>query len=106
MLTKSEKAKQGLDLLKAAILEVLRDAQNEGRIHVGVIRERLGLPNVPQDYADNNTLIKGVLYHLRDDGIVDNVPKQGWKIIDQEAISMEKVTLKLSGNIYNQYSKT
>ncbi len=68
MLTKLEKAKLGLHFFEEAILKVLHETQNEGRLHAGAIRECLGISNVPQDYADNNTLVKGAYIIL---GITD-----------------------------------
>ena len=78
----TQKARSGLDLLKEAVLEVLRESQNEGRIHVQVISDRLSIPKVHEDYAHSNTLVKGVLFHLRDSGLVDRVPYEGWRLVN------------------------
>ena len=73
-----EDARHGLDLLRRAVIKVLED---HGRLEKGKIREYLGLRNVKGKYARSNSLVEGVLAYLDDEGLVDHVPNEGWKLI-------------------------
>lgn len=76
----SEDARQGLELLKRAVLKVLEDNQHQGRLGKGKIREYLGLPRIDEHHAKSNSLIEGVLSYLEDDDLVDWVAREGWKL--------------------------
>jgi hypothetical protein len=80
MNTNTEKAELGLSYLKEAVLDVLRKSEAEGRLNPNEIRERLGIPKVEEEHAKRNTLIQGILFHLKDEGHVDKIARKGWKI--------------------------
>ena len=72
--------KQGLELLKYAVLMVLYEVRDGYPIPQETIRSRLDIPKVEELPARSNSLIYGILAHLRDDGYVEHELQIGWKI--------------------------
>ena len=80
-------ARAALFSLKEVVLEVLHEARDEGFIEAQTIRERLCIPNISDPSHMTNSLLFGVLDHLKKDGSVERSTNEGWKI-SQEAASL------------------
>ena len=74
-----------LEALKRSALNVLYEARNEGFLQQDKVRKRLGIPKI--DYsspsARSNSLIFGILMHLKDDGYAYLKSRSGWQITKQ-----------------------
>ena len=79
-------ATHGLEILKQCVLMVLYEARDGYPIPQETIRSRLDMPKVEELPARSNSLIYGILAHLRDEGYVEHELQIGWKIT-QEGIS-------------------
>lgn len=71
--------------LKEAVLEVLYEVRDEGRIQPLAIRRRLGLNRADEPGVSANTLIYGILYYLETEGYVEAETGEGWKLTDEAA---------------------
>ena len=80
------RARAALFELKEATLTVLLEARRagEGHIQLESIRKRLGIPKVKETHSQtNNALIRGVLFHLQDDRLVQSETNSGWKATEK-----------------------
>lgn len=84
---RQRRARAALFSLKETVLEVLYEARNEGFIEAQTIRKRLCIPNVDNPTHMTNSLLFGILDHLKREGNVDHLTNVGWKIT-QEAVSL------------------
>lgn len=80
-----QQARLGLFYLKESVVNVLFEAQDE--IRLDEIRVSLGIPRVDEEEDRVNTLIRGILYHLKNEGRVEHIENK-WKITDDEAVLM------------------
>ena len=76
-----------LEALKRSTLNVLYEARDKVPLEQDEVRERLGIPKI--DYRSNtrsarhNSLIFGILMHLKDDGYAYLKSRSGWQITKQ-----------------------
>ena len=85
---RNEFASHGLEILKLAVLHVLYEAYKkrngaDGSLATWHIIHQLGM----EDVTGSRTLVRGVLYHLREDDCVKEAGYQYW-IITEEGISV------------------
>lgn len=83
--TRNKFASYGLELLKYAVLDALyKEPANrrKGLLRIR-ISERLGIPKPGEYYARNADLIGGILWHLEEDGYVENIGNNRWKITEK-----------------------
>ena len=81
------RARAALFELKEAVLTVLLEARaaGAGPMQYKVIRERLGIPEVEGQSGWTHTLIRGILYHLQADELVQPEGKGGWEVTEEAA---------------------
>lgn len=86
------RARTALFELKEAVLTVLLEARkaNEGPIQYKVIRKRLGIPEVEEQSGWNHTLIRGILYHLQSEKLVQPEGKGGWEVTEEAATLLDE----------------
>ena len=74
----------GLEILKRSALRALYElGKNTDWVRQDRVRERLGIPKVDfGNQARHNSLIYGVLYHLKEDGYADHLSAFGWRITE------------------------
>ena len=82
---KQKTARAALFSLKEVVLEVLYEARDGGLINPAEIRERLGIPNITDPTIATNSLIFGILDHLKQEGTVIHTLGEGWEITDEAA---------------------
>ena len=83
----------GLELLKYAVLDVLykeRANRWKGLLRIR-ISERLGIPKPGGYDARNADLIGGILWHLAEDGYVEDIGNNRWRITDKGVSKIEGV---------------
>ena len=87
MNSNKRRARAALFELKEAVLTVLLESQEvgEGHIQLETIRKRLGIPKVEETHYQTNTLIRGVLFHLQTEGLVQSEANVGWEVTDGAA---------------------
>ena len=85
------RARTALFELKEAVLTVLLEARkaNEGPIQYKVIRKRLGIPEVEEQSGWNHTLIRGILYHLQSEKLVQPEGNGGWEVTEEAATLLD-----------------
>lgn len=82
---RKQQARTGLFLLKEAVIDVIVEEAHETPIQLDAIRKHLSIHRVDEmDTARRNSLIYGILCHLRDEGRVHYVKGAGWQITDKE----------------------
>lgn len=83
--TRNEFASYGLELLKYAVLEALykeRANRWKGLLRIQ-ISERLGIPTPSEYFSANADLIGGILWHLEEDGYVEDTGGNRWRITEK-----------------------
>ena len=92
MNSNKQRARTALFELKEAVLTILLEAKaaEEGHIQPGKIRERLGIPKVEEPPGYTNTLIRGVLYHLQDEELVQFETNSGWQVTETAALLLDE----------------
>lgn len=87
------RARAALFSLKEAVLDVLLEAhtQNEGLLQPEDIRKRLGIPKADEPITRSNTVILGILFHLRNDKYVHHYINRGWEITEHAVPLLETV---------------
>ena len=85
------RARTALFELKETVLTVLLEARtaNEGPIQYKVIRKRLGIPEVEEQSGWNHTLIRGILYHLQSEKLVQPEGNGGWEVTEEAATLLD-----------------
>ena len=75
-------ARLGLYFLKAAIIEILFYAQNEGPLQPNEIRKRMGILEETESSVECTHFISNILFLLKEDGFIENITgkEQGWII--------------------------
>ena len=75
----------GLEAFKHAVLLVLYGERTiRGRSLLRIqISERIGIPKPGEYYSSNADLIGGILWHLEEDGYVENTGSNRWRITEE-----------------------
>ena len=83
-------SRYALFLLRESVLEVLSKYPNK-RLSLGEIRQRIGLPVLREDNIKSNKLTHGVIDYLLEDGLVDHVKYEGYRLTAKgiEAVAIE-----------------
>ena len=86
------RARTALFELKEAVLTVLLKAREagEGPIEYKPIRQRLGIPKPKNPTNNTNSLVNGVLDHLRSDGLVHYKKEVGWWVTEEAASLLDE----------------
>ena len=92
MNSNKRRARTALFELKEAVLTVLLEARavGEGPIQPEVIRKRLGIPKLENPTASTNSLIIGVLDHLKTEGLVQSETNVGWELSETAASLLDE----------------
>lgn len=80
--TIKKQAQEGLCQLKSAVMQVLYDARQEGRLPARSIREQLDIPDALPPDGRANILIVGVLMHLEKEGFAESIRYKGWQLTE------------------------
>ncbi|MDE0084329.1 MAG: hypothetical protein OXU23_01350 [Candidatus Poribacteria bacterium] len=84
--TRNTFASYGLEILKQAVLIVLYEEQTSGdpqNLTRLQISERFGIKKPGGKDIDNVSLIEGILYHLREDRVVESNAVNRWWITEK-----------------------
>ena len=86
------RARTALFELKEAALTVLLEARaaGEGPIQLEKIRRRLGIPRAEEQNAQRNALIRGVLFHLQTEELVQSEANVGWEVTEEAATLLDE----------------
>ncbi len=81
------RARTALFELKEAVLTVLLEAREAGEspIQLEKIRIRLSIPKAEEQSGYTNTLIRGILFHLQTEGLVQSQANAGWEVTEETA---------------------
>ena len=92
MNSNKRRARTALFELKEAVLTVLLEARaaGEGPIQPEGIRKRLGIPKLENPTANTNSLIIGVLDHLKTEGLVQSETNVGWELSETAATLLDE----------------
>ena len=82
-----QRARTALFELKEAVLTVLLEARAAGEspIQLEKIRIRLSIPKAEEQSGYTNTLIRGILFHLQTEGLVQSQANAGWEVTEETA---------------------